>query len=103
MAWMNEVRLSRSNAAPNGAGCVDDAVAANRWLRFLGFVRNDMKAFGIAMGLRWPREVMKVVGTGWELLAPRGHAGRGVTLVFAWPRAPGFRIKSGTTEKGMAA
>ena len=46
------------------------------------------------MGLRWPHEVMKVVGTGWELLAPRGHAGRGVTPVLAWPGALGSRIKS---------
>ena len=59
-----------------------------------------MMAFGITMGLRWPHDVMKVVGTRWELLAPRGHAGRGVTPVFAWPCALGSRIKSGTTERG---
>ena len=59
-----------------------------------------MKVLGITMGLRWPHEVMKVVGTGWELLAPRGHAGRGVTPVLAWPGALGSRIKSVKTGDG---
>ena len=30
-------------------------------------------------------------------MAPRARVGSGVTAAFAWPRSPGFRIKSGTT------
>ena len=42
-----------------------------------------------------------MVGASRLSMAPRARARSDVTPAFAWPRAPGFRIKSGKTGGGQ--